>query len=309
MWPFLLRTLPRNGRLVTMPERRPTIRERRLAAELRRLRDRSTLRLEQVVPLLQARTGARWSAAKLSRLERAGQGIKIADVNQLCDLYEVTPEKREALLALTRSSRQRGWWDAYADTIHTDYAAYIELEAEATSLRCYNAQMINGLLQTEEYAREVIRVGLMQFAPPAEIDRRVEVRRTRQRLLEERESGPLRIWSILDEAALRRTVGGPDVMARQCDHLLRASELPNVMIQVLPLSAGAHPALTGAFTHMEFPERHMADVIYLDGLTSALYVEDDAQVHSYALAFNQLAMTALGVDESLDVIAELARRQ
>ncbi|MFB4301941.1 helix-turn-helix domain-containing protein [Actinomadura sp. NTSP31] len=291
-----------------MTERRPTVRERRLAAELRRLRERSTLRLDQVVAELQGRGAGRWSAAKLSRIERAGQGIKTADVNQLCDLYDVSLEKREALLGLTRSSRQRGWWDAYADTIHTDYAAYIELEAEAASLRCYNAQMINGLLQTEEYAREVIRVGLMQFAPAAEVDRRVEVRRTRQRLLEERRHGPLRLWSIIDEAALRRSVGGTDVMVRQCDHLLKLAELPNVMLQVLPLTTGAHPALTGAFTHMDFAEHHMADVVYLDGLTSALYIEDDAQVHSYALAFNQLAMTALGVDESLDVISELAKQ-
>ncbi|TDC53171.1 XRE family transcriptional regulator [Actinomadura sp. KC345] len=289
-----------------MPERRPTIRERKLAAELRRLRERSTLRLDQVIAELQGRGRGRWSSPKLSRIETAAQGIKTTDVNQLCDVYDVTPERREALLALTRSARQRGWWDAYADTIHTDYTAYIELEAEARSLRCYNALMVNGLLQTEEYAHEIIRVGLMQFAPLSEVDRRVEVRQTRQGLLDARETEPLRVWSIIDEAALRRTIGGPAVMARQCDHLLKLAERPNVMLQVLPFAAGAHPALTGAFVHMEFPERHMPDIVYLDGLTSALYVEDDAQVHTYSLAFNQLAMTALGVEDSLDMISALA---
>ncbi|TDC91402.1 helix-turn-helix transcriptional regulator [Actinomadura sp. 7K507] len=290
-----------------MPERRPTIRERKLAAELRRLRERSTLRLDQVVAELQARGSGRWSTPKLSRVETAAQGIKTTDVNQLCDIYDVTPERREALLALTRSARQRGWWDAYADTIHTDYAAYIELEAEAKSLRCYDALVLNGLLQTNEYAYEVIRVGLMQFAPPSEVDRRVEVRTTRQALLHDREPAPLRIWSIIDEAVLRRIIGGPAVMNRQYHHLLNLAEHPNVMLQVLPFAAGAHAAPTGTFAYMDFPERHTPDVVYLDGLTSALYIEDDTQVHTYCLAFNQLAMTALGADESLDMISKLAK--
>jgi hypothetical protein len=290
-----------------MPERRPTIRERKLAAELRRLRECSTMRLDQVAAELQARCEGRWSAPKLSRIETAAQGIKTSDVNQLCDLYGVPAEKREALLALTRTARQRGWWDAYADTIHTDYAAYIQLEAEAESLRCYNALVLNGLLQTEEYAREVVRVGLMQFAPPAGVDRRVEIRRTRQGLLDNSETEGLRLWSVIDEAALRRMVGGPDVMRQQYFHLMALSDQPNVMLQVLPFAAGAHPAFSGAFSYMEFPERHMPDVVYVDGLTSALYIEQDAQVHTYLLTFNQLAMAALGADESVKLISELAQ--
>ncbi|MFB4311846.1 helix-turn-helix domain-containing protein [Actinomadura sp. GTD37] len=289
-----------------MPERRPTIRERKLAAELRRLRERSTLRLDQVVAELQTHGAGRWSTPKLSRIETAAQGIKTSDVNQLCAVYGVPPEKREALLALTRTARQRGWWDAYADTIQTDYAAYIELEAEAKSLRCYNALVLNGLLQTDEYAHEVIRVGLMQFAPPAEVDRRVEIRKTRQGLVKDTASEALRVWSVIDEAALRRIVGSSDIMRRQYAHLLALSEQPNIMLQVLPFEAGAHPAFSGAFSYMEFPEHHMPDVVYIDGLTSALYVEDDAQVHTHLLTFNQLAMAALGADESMELISELA---
>ncbi|GAA1854891.1 helix-turn-helix domain-containing protein [Actinomadura bangladeshensis] len=290
-----------------MPERRPTIRERKLAAELRRLRERSTMRLDQVAAELQVQCEGRWSAPKLSRIETAAQGIKTSDVNQLCDLYGVSAEKREALLALTRTARQRGWWDAYADTIHTDYAAYIELEAEAKSLRCYDALVLNGLLETEEYAHEIIRVGLMQFAPLAEVDRRVEVRRTRQAVLTQRQPEPLRLWTIIDEAALHRTVGDRAIMRRQYDHLLALSEQPNIMLQVLPFAAGAPPSPTGSFVYMDFAERHIPDVVYLDGLTSALYIEDDSQVHTYSLAFNQLAMSALGVDESLDMISKLAK--
>ncbi|MFD0856788.1 DUF5753 domain-containing protein [Actinomadura adrarensis] len=179
---------------------------------------------------------------------------------------------------------------------------------EARSLRSYSALMINGLLQTEEYAHEIIRVGLMQFAPPPEVERRVEVRTTRQSLLHDRVPEPLRIWSVIDEAVLRRNIGPPGIMAAQCDHLLDLSQRPNVMIQVLPFEAGAHPSLTGAFTHMDFPEPHMPDIVYLDGLTGALYVEDETQVHTYSLAFNQLAMTALGVDESLAMISDLAEQ-
>ncbi|MGI5164084.1 helix-turn-helix domain-containing protein [Spirillospora sp. CA-253888] len=290
-----------------MPERRPTIRERRLAAELRRLRERSTLNLDQVIAELQETGEGRWSRPKLSRIETAVQRVKAVDVQRLCDLYGASPERREELLALARSARQRGWWDAYADTIPTDYAAYIELEAEAKSLRCYDALVVNGLLETDEYAHEVIRVGLMQFAPPAEVERRVEVRRTRQAALTARHPEPLRLWSIIDEAALRRVIGGRGVMRRQYRHLLELAENPNVMLQVLPFAAGAHSAPSGTFALMEFPERHMPDVVYLDGLTGALYIEDDMQVHTYSLAFNQLAMSALGVDETRSLIAELAK--
>lgn len=256
---------------------------------------------------MQAEGRGRWSIAKLSRVETASQRVSIADLRQLADLYQVTGERYEQLTMLARSARQRGWWDAYADTIQTDYAAYIELEAEADSLRCYDGLVVNGLLQTEDYAREIIRVGLMQFAPQSEVDRCVEVRRTRQRALTERADGTLRLWTIIDEAALRREVGGAAVTRRQYEHLIEVAELPNVMLQVLPFGAGAHPAITGTFALMSFPEHQIADVVYLDGLTSALYIEDDLQVHTYDLVFNQLAMNALGVDHSLALIADLAR--
>lgn len=290
-----------------MSDRQPTIRERRLAAELRRHRERSTLNLDAAVAALQSMGSGRWSAAKLSRLETANQRIKVADLNLLLDLYQVPGDQRDDLLSLARTARQRGWWDAYAQTIHTDYAAYLELEAEARSLRCYDALVINGLLQSEQYAREIISVGLMQFAPPSEVDRRVEIRRTRQAALTDRTPEPLRLWSIIDEAALHRTVGGPAVMREQYERLLGLAEQPNVMLQVLPYSEGAHPAITGTFAIMEFAEHHIPDVVYLDGLTSALYVEDDAEVHTYSLAFNQLAMGALGVSDSLAMIKRLAK--
>lgn len=290
-----------------MTDRPPTLRERRLAAELRRLRERTTLNLDQVVTGLQMQSSGRWSAAKLSRVETAAQRIKTADLNQLLDLYKVEGNRREALLALACTVRQRGWWDAYADVIHADYASYIELEAEAKALRCYDALAVHGLLQTEEYAHEIIKVGLMHLAPASEVDRRVEIRRTRQQALTEPAPEPLRLWSIIDEGALHRVVGGPEVMRPQYEHLLEAARLPNVMLQVLPHSAGAHPAVGGAFTIMEFTRRHIPDVVYLDGMTGALYVEDDAQVHTYSLAFDRLGAAALGADESLAMISRLAK--
>jgi hypothetical protein len=288
-------------------DRQPTIRERRLAAELRRHRERSTLNLDAAVAALQATGSGRWSPAKLSRLETANQRIRIADLNLLLDLYQVTEDQRDDLLSLVRSARQRGWWDAYAGTIPTDYTAYLELEAEARSLRCYDALVINGLLQTAQYAREIISVGLMQFEPPSEVDRRVEIRCTRQNALKDRKPEPVRLWSIVDEATLHRIVGGPEAMREQYEHLLALAEQPNVMLQVLPYSEGAHPAITGTFAIMEFAEHHIPDVVYLDGLTSALYVENDTEVHMYSLAFNQLAMGALGVGDSLAMIKALAK--
>ncbi|WP_026412758.1 helix-turn-helix domain-containing protein [Actinomadura oligospora] len=285
---------------------RPTIRTRRLASELRLLRERATLNLDEVVTALHSSGGGRWSVAKLSRIERAAQRIKSQDLEQLLDLYEVPPERREGLQALARGARQRGWWDAYADTIHSDYTTYIRLEAEARSLRCFDGLAINGLLQTDEYTGEVCRVGMMQFGTQTAIERRIDVRRVRQRVLDDREPEPLRLWSILDEGALRRQVGGPEVMHRQYEALLEVANLPNVMLQVLPFEAGAHAAVTGTFAIMDFADAHMPDVVYLDGLTSALYEENDRHVYRYSLAFNQLAMSAIGVDESLEFIADLA---
>ncbi len=190
------------------------------------------------------------------------------------------------------------------DSIPTEYANYISLEAAACGIKRYDLLLIHGLLQTEDYARAVIRSGLMSLAPAHEIDRRVEVRLTRQEVL--RRADPLHLWVVFDEAALRRVVGGPEVMRAQCRHLLEQSDRPNVTIQVLPNSAGAHPGAVGAFSILEFPGRYDPSVVYVETMASSLYVEEDADVHRYALAYDQLRAMALGPDESLEMISRIA---
>jgi hypothetical protein len=219
-------------------------------------------------------------------------------------LYEVSAERRDYLLTLARRARERGWWDAYADHLPTDYAAHIELEAEATSLRCYNAVLLHGLLQTEAYAREVIRSALMQFRPPAEVDRRVEVRMTRQAVLTKRDP-TLRFWTVIDENALRRRIGGPELMRAQGERLMELAGLPNVMIQVLPHGADTHPGVAGTFSVLQFPERYVPDVGYVETITGALSIEDETEVHTCCLAFDQIRAMALGPDESLAMIERL----
>jgi transcriptional regulator with XRE-family HTH domain len=280
-------------------ERGPTVRRRRLAAELRRLRERAEMTLEQ------AASQVEWSVAKLSRVETARVGINLADLRYLLKIYDVTDERVEELVSLARRARMRGWWESYADTLPSDYASYIGLESEAASLRCFDALTLNGLLQTTDYAREVIRASLMALSPPGEVERRVEVRTTRQRVLN-RELNPLRLWTVIDEAVLRRLVGSAHVMKAQGDRLLELAALPNVTVQVLPTGVGAHPATTGTFSILEFPEPQDADVVYLETLTANIFVEDDAQAYRYALAFDHLRAMALGPEESKTFIAALS---
>jgi transcriptional regulator with XRE-family HTH domain len=277
----------------------PTVRRRRLAVELRRLRDRAELTLEEAAGQLG------WSITKLSRIETSRVGVQPDDLKRMLDLYEIDGERRSGLITLGRAARTKGWWDAYADSLPADYANYISLEADASALRCYDVQTVHGLLQTEDYARAIVASGLMALSPPAEVERRVEVRQTRQRLLT-RESGPLRFSTVVDEAALRRMVGSAEIMRAQCARLLKLAQLPNVTIQVLPYDAGVHPGLAGTFAIMEFPERHDPAVVYIETMTSNLYVENDAAVYRHTLAFDQLRALALGPQGSAEFIARLA---
>jgi transcriptional regulator with XRE-family HTH domain len=269
------------------------VRARQLAAELRRLRDAATLTGEEAA----ARLG--WSPSKISRIETGQTAASPADLRRLLDLYDVTGTARERLEVLGQSAGQRGWWDAYADTLGPEYTALIALEAEAESVRWYSPMLVPGLLQTEAYAREVVRSGLL-IAPPGEIERRVQVKMTRQRALTK--DGPPQLSVVLDEAAVLRQVGSPEVVREQLAHLTTMAGRPNVTIQVLPLAVGAHPATTGEFTILGFPELVAPDVVYLENMTSDLYVEREGEVYRYTLAFDRLRGLALGPDESAALI-------
>ncbi|MBO4269989.1 helix-turn-helix domain-containing protein [Microbispora triticiradicis] len=279
--------------------RGPTVRRRRLAGELRRLRERKELTLEDAAERLG------WSAAKVSRIETARVGITSPDLTRMLDLYELADDRRAGLHALARTARTRGWWDAYADSLPSDYSAYIQLEADAAFIRSYDGMIVHGLLQTDEYAREIIRAALMGLSSPAEVERRVEVRMTRQRLLL-RDASPLRFWTVVDEAALTRRVGSEVIMREQHARLLEFADRDNVTIQVLPFAKGAHPATAGTFALLEFRETYDPNVVYVEGTTSNLYVESDAEIYRYSLAFDHLRAMALDPDESRRLIARLA---
>jgi Uncharacterized protein conserved in bacteria len=281
--------------------RGPTVRRRRLASELRRLRERREMTLEEAAEKLG------WSAAKLSRIETARYGISPADLARMLDFYELDEDKRRPLRSLARTARTRGWWEAYADSLPSDYSAYIELEAEASFIRTYDSLIVHGLLQTEEYAREIIRAALMGLSAPAEVERRVEVRMTRQELLL-REENPLRFWTVIDESALIRRVGSAATMRKQYAKLLEFADRDNVTIQVLPFAKGAHSGTTGTFTLLEFREPYDPEVVYVENMTSILYVENDAEIYLYALAFDHLRAMALDPDESKLLIARLAEQ-
>jgi transcriptional regulator with XRE-family HTH domain len=278
---------------VVADPRGPTIRRRRLAAELRRLRTIAELTLEQAAN----RLGDGWSYSKLSRVETARFGISAADLTSLLDLYQVAAHKREPLLRLARSARARGWWDAYAADLPAGYVSYIELESQATALRCFDAGLINGLLQTPDYARAVTAAALMALSPPALTERRVDVRMIRQRLVT-REAAPLRLSAVICEAALRRQAGSAALMRAQYQHLREMAERRNVVLQILPETAGAHPALTGGFSIMEFGGEHGEAVVYVETLTGNLFVDNDSEVYRYSLAFDHLSAAALTPAES-----------
>ena len=282
-------------------EHSPTVRRRRLALELRRLREAARLTCEEVAEHLEC------STSKVSRIETGRVSVSPRDVRDMLDLYGVSAQQGASLVQLARDSRQKGWWHAYSDTIQPQFATYIGLESAASEIRIYEVTLIPGLLQTEEYARTVIAAGTVGGDHDG-TERNVALRMARQPLLTGGDDPP-RLWAVLDEAALRRTVGGAGLMRLQLDHLLDLARLPNVAIQVIPFGAGAHPAMGRPFVILAFPERADPDVVYLEDLTSALYVEDVDEVDRYNMFFNHLRATALSFEDSAARIMSVIKEQ
>lgn len=275
----------------------PTARARQLAAEMRRLRETSMLTGEEVAGRLN------WSASKVSRIETARISIAAADLRSLLDLYEVSGSQRARLIELGRTAKERGWWDAYTDTLREGYSTRIALEDDAESVRFYASAIIPGLLQAQAYAQEIIRTGFI-VVPRGEIERRVLIRMTRQHVLTR--DNPLKFTAVLDEATLRRHVGGPDVMKEQLLHLMEMANRPNVTLQVLPFARGSHPAMPGAFSILQFPDVNASDIVFLENMTSDLIIEDEREVHEYGLVFDILCGLALEQDESTTLISQIA---
>jgi transcriptional regulator with XRE-family HTH domain len=276
----------------------PTVRRRRLGMELRRLREASGLMIEDVAKHLEC------SMSRVSRIETGKSVARIRDVRDMLDLYRVGDEvQRDQLLTLAKDAQQRGWWTEYEAVLSAGLDTYVGLEASAASIRSFQTHLIPGLLQTEEYSRALIKVGRPSESP-ANIDRMIALRRRRQSLLAE--SGALEMWAVLDEAVLRRPVGGVGVMRAQLARLLEADEFPSVTIQVLPFTRGAHPGLGGAFTIIGFPDPTDLDVVYVDSPAGNIFLEKDKDVRRHTTWFDHLRAAALPPDESAEFIASAA---
>jgi transcriptional regulator with XRE-family HTH domain len=250
-----------------------------------------------------------WSASKVSRLENARQAPRFADVRRLLDLYGVDGTYREQLLQLARDAVRRGWWEAFSDALPEQYASYIGLEIEAEDIWQWETQVVPGLLQTEAYAQAVEqRSHSTEVIPPSRVDARVEARLERQSVLT-RESNPLRLSVVLDEALLLRRHGDAAVMVEQLRHLQELSVLPNLTLQVLPLD-GPHPIATGSFTLLQFPlvgGIKFHDVVYIEHLNGCSYLEEETETYRHRLSFERLRAEALGPSESLERISRIAR--
>ncbi|WP_037672573.1 helix-turn-helix transcriptional regulator [Streptomyces griseus] len=275
----------------------PAVRRRKLGAELRALRAQSGLTSGEAARLVG------WHQSKVSRVETGTSGVKPADVRLLLDAYGVTDRQlRELMLALAGSDGVGGhhWWHAYRGVLPPTYRDFISLESQAGAMRTLETSVVPGLLQTAEYARAVTRAAV-EGVDDDRLDTLVEVRLARQVVLSA--DPPLELSAVLDEGVLRREVGGPGVMARQLEHLVEAARSPQVRLQVLPFTAGAHIGITGPFVIFSFPSTSDLDVVVLDHLTSSLYLERKEDLRAYSEAFNTLQVHALSPEESLDYIA------
>jgi transcriptional regulator with XRE-family HTH domain len=275
----------------------PTVRRRRLALELRRLREAAKLTCEEVAEQLEC------SASKISRVETGRVSVAPRDVRDMLEIYAVPEHQRDALVQLARESRQKGWWHAYADSLQPHIATYLGMESAASQIRIYEVNLIPGLLQTEEYARAVLTAGTVS-SPRSDVERQVALKMERQRVAM---TGPPTVWAVLDEAALRRRVGGPEVMRVQLEYLRELGGLRNVRLQVIPFGGGAHPAMGRPFIILAFGEEADPDVVYLKNLTGALWVENAEEVDRYNVFFNHLQAAALSFDDSAALMAAVLK--
>ena len=281
------------------PHAGPTALRMVLGTHLRRLRD------EQGVTREAAGWEIRASESKISRMELGRVSFKERDVADLLTLYGVDDkDEREALLDLCRRANTPGWWHRDSELLPSWFQSYLGLEAAASLMRVYEIQFVHGLLQTADYARAVIRLA-NAAAPAEEIDRRVALRMKRQELLVQQD--PPTLWCVIDEAALRRPIGGKAVMAAQIAALIDATKLPNVRIQIIPFSVGGHAAAGGSFAILRFPQPDLADTVYVEQLTSALYLDKRDDVERYVATMEQLSAQALKPDETPEFLERIRR--
>jgi hypothetical protein len=269
-----------------------------VGSQLRRLRVQSGVTREQAGERIRA------SGWKIHRLENGQVGFKERDVVDLLHFYGVTDAAEiDALVGLARETNDTGWWHHYSDVLPQWFRAYVDLEQAATLIRAYEGQLVPGLLQTGDYMRAVMGGALHES--PADIERRVEVRLARQALLSR--SGPPRLWTVVDEAALRRPIGGPQVMRAQLERLIECTQLRSVVLQILPFGAGAHPAMVGAFSILRFADDDLPDIVYLEYLTGAMYLDKRDDVLRYLHVMDSISVRAARPGDSAAILTAIAK--
>jgi transcriptional regulator with XRE-family HTH domain len=277
----------------------PTVRRRRLGSELRRLREDHSIKLEEVAERLGV------AASTLSRIETGKAPTKSVYLTAMLEMYGVTdPAQRQVLVDMAREGHRKGWWSVYDDVLPTGFGIYVGLEAEAAGLRAFEGEAVQGLFQTPDYARAILREVQVRDTDE-QVERLVDLRMKRQEVLDR--NPPLDVWMILDEAVVRRTIGGPEVMRGQLARLVEESKKPNVTLQVLPFETGSHAGLRGPFSILEFPERADADVAYVESVAGIIYLEKEREVRTCAEAFDRLRAAALSPGQSSDLIFEAAK--
>ncbi|MEV4544739.1 helix-turn-helix domain-containing protein [Micromonospora echinaurantiaca] len=281
-----------------------TVPRRQLGRLLRQFRNEAGVTLDAAAEALE------YSRQKIWRIECGMGPVRVLDVKAMCELYGVSPEMTEAMRGLAAETKSKGWWHAYGDAVPTWFELYVGLESAAAQLRGFDESLIPGILQTKGYADSLFRLG--QMLSDDERERAVQVRLQRQALLMRRLPAAPRLESVLSEAVLRRTVGGPAVMTSQLDHLLKLSELPNVSVRVLPLAAGPQPgAVAGTFMILDFPPTKGGraapepSVVYSESLTGALYLDKPDELTAYERVWRGLDALALGEAESKDMIKRI----
>jgi transcriptional regulator with XRE-family HTH domain len=272
----------------------PTVLRILLGTHLRRLREAKGISARQAAAAIRA------SESKISRIELGRNAIREIDVLDLLTLYGVSPADREQLLRIAEQANRPGWWHRYNDILPDWFQAYVGMEEAAKSIRLYEPQFIPGLLQIEEYTAAVIALG--DF-PIEERERHVILRKERQRRFRE---GQLRLWAILDEVALRRPVAGAEVQIAQLRYLREMCATPALTLQVIPYGAGGHAAPSG-FSILRFADRELPDVVYVENLTSALYLDKQVEVDRYMLAMERMSLTAHLPQRSPEIIDQIIR--
>lgn len=280
---------------------RPTVQRRRLRTELRQRREAAGLTQDQVASKMD------WSVSKLVRIEAGAVGISTNDLRALLDLYGVRDRAEvDDLLDLARRSRQRAWWAGYKGILSPSYLEFIGLEADASTIRYFHPTIVPALLQTEAYARAIISGGGTRILEPAEVDTYVEIRMTRIREALDRPAPP-ELVVVLDEAAIRRHVGGKGVMRQQLQHLIALAARPNVRLGVLPFAAGVHPGLYGSFALFGFTEPDADVVLYLEHAPGAMILRDrPGEVAEYESAFERILNSSLGPEQTVALLTEVA---